>query len=287
MTALNAFGDPLGPRGRRRATITSVIALALLAALVAVAVLRFADRGQLDADRWDELLGGEGLRFLLVGLVNTLEVAVIAGVLSILVGTLLGLGRLSTITPVRWAATAWVQLFRALPSVLLIIFCFFGINQVLVQQGSASRLSAAQAIVLGLTLYNSAVVAEIVRAGVRSLPKGQGEAAYALGMRRGQVSRSVLLPQAYLRMLPSLVSQLVTVLKDTAYGSVVSYEELLRRGTLAGEATGDPLQALLLAAVGYVLVCFTLSRVARLLEKRVTRTYGGRVQVTGNEDLTT
>lgn len=287
MTSVNTFGDVLGPRGRRRTQVASVVAVLLLLLLLLIAVQRFADQGQLDADRWDELTSPDGLEFLGIGLRNTLQVAVVAGALSLLVGTVMGLGRLSTVRPVRWLAGVYVQLFRALPSLLLIIFSFFGINALLVQQGSATRVSAAQALVLGLVLYNSAVVAEIVRAGVRSLPRGQAEAAYALGMSRGQVQRSVLLPQAYLRMLPSLVSQLVTVLKDTAYGIVISYEELLRRGTIAGEATGDPLQALLLVAVGYIAVCFAVSRVARALEKRVTRKYGGRVQVTATEDVST
>lgn len=287
MTTVNAFGDVLGPRGRRRTLIASSIAVVLLVLLAGVAVQRFADQGQLDSDRWDELLSEQALRFLWVGMLNTLKVAFVAGALSMVIGTLLGLARLSTLRPVRWLATGYVQLFRALPSLLLISFSFFGINQILVQQGSTVRVSTGQAVVLGLTLYNSAVIAEIVRAGVRSLPRGQAEAAYALGMSRGQVQRAVLLPQAYLRMLPSLVSQLVTVLKDTAYGFVISYEELLRRGTIAGESTGDPLQALLLVAVGYIAVCFAVSRIARYLEKRVTRKYGGRVAVTAVEDVST
>lgn len=287
MTTVNAFGDVLGPRGRRRTLVASSIAVVLLVLLAGVAVQRFADQGQLDSDRWDELLSEQALRFLWVGMLNTLKVAFVAGTLSLVIGTLLGLARLSTLRPVRWLATGYVQLFRALPSLLLISFSFFGINQILVQQGSTVRVSTGQAVVLGLTLYNSAVIAEIVRAGVRSLPRGQAEAAYALGMSRGQVQRSVLLPQAYLRMLPSLVSQLVTVLKDTAYGFVISYEELLRRGTIAGESTGDPLQALLLVAVGYIAVCFAVSRIARYLEKRVTRKYGGRVAVTAVEDVST
>lgn len=287
MSTVNAFGDPLGPRGRRRVLIASAIAVVLVVLVLALAVQRFSDRGQLDADKWAGLLSAEGRSFLLGGLVSTIKVAVLAIVVSMVAGTVIALGRLSPVRPVRWLATTYVQLFRALPSLLLIIFSFYGVNQVLIDNGSAARVSPATAIVLGLSLYNSAVVAEIVRAGVVSLPRGQTEAAQAIGLSRGQTSRLVLLPQAVLRMLPALVSQTVTILKDTAYGSVLSYDELLRRGILAGESERAPLQGLLVVAVIYIVVCFAISTVARLLERRVTRRFGGRVQVTGTEALTT
>lgn len=279
--ATNAFGDVLGPRGRAKVRVATVVSLVLLALLLAYVVKRFADNGQLAAERWEELLSPVGLQFLLEGLVATLKAAAVAGAASLLVGTLMALGRLSSIAPLRWLATTYVQLFRALPSLLLISFAYFGLRSPQI----GLDVSPFTALVIGLTLYNSAVVAEVVRAGVRSLPRGQTEAAYALGLTRGQTSRNVLLPQAYLRMLPALVSQLVTVLKDTAYGNVISYEELLRRGTIAGETTRSPLQGFLLAAVGYVLVCFALSRFARYLEKRQQRKYGARAAVTGVEDV--
>ena len=285
--AVNAFGDPLGPRGRRRALVASVVSGLVVLVLLYLAYRRLSDRGQLDARRWEELLSGEGLEFLATGLVNTVRVAAVAIVTSLAVGTVVALGRLSRLAPVRWVATTYVQLFRALPSLLLIIFSFYGLNQLFIDQGSATRVSAEVAIVLGLTLYNSAVIAEVVRAGVRSLPRGQSEAASALGLRRGQAQRFVLLPQAFLRMLPALVSQAVTTLKDTAYGTVIGFDDLLRRGQLAGETTRSPLQGLVLAAVGYIVLCFVVSQVAAYLERRVTRRFGGRAQVTGVEDVTT
>ena len=278
MTTVNAFGDVLGPRGRRRTTIATVISLLVVAGLIALAVLRFAEKGQLDADKWDELLTPQFAEFMLPGLVNTLKAALLAGFFSLVGGTIMALGRLSRIAPLRWAATTYVQLFRALPSLLLILSAYFGLRAAGVQ------ISTLWALVLGLSLYNSAVVAEIVRAGVVSLPKGQSEAAYALGLTRGQAQRLVLLPQAFLRMLPSLVSQLVVVLKDTAYGFVIAFEELLRRAQTAGEATGDPLQAFLLVALVYIALCFAVSRIARYLEIRQGRRYGGRVTVVGEAD---
>ncbi len=278
MTTVNAFGDALGPRGRRRTQIATGVSLLVVAGLVALAVLRFAEKGQLAADKWDELLTPEFAEFLLPGLINTLKAALLAGLLSLTVGTIMALGRLSRLPPLRWLAGSYVQLFRALPSLLLILFAYFGLR------AAGFDIPTLWALVLGLTLYNSAVVAEIVRAGVVSLPRGQSEAAYAIGLTRGQAQRLVLLPQAFLRMLPSLVSQLVVVLKDTAYGFVIAFEELLRRGQTAGEFTGDPLQAFLLVAVIYILLCFAVSRVARYLEIRQGRRYGGRVHVVGEAD---
>jgi glutamate transport system permease protein len=188
--------------------------------------------------------------------------------LSLVVGTVMALGRLSPAAPVRWLAGTYVEVFRALPSLLLILFAFFALPELGVPIGKYS------ALVLGLSLYNSAVIAEIVRAGVLSLPKGQTEAAMAIGLTRRQAQALVVLPQAVSRMLPSLVAQGVVVLKDTSYGSIIAYEELLRRGQLAGDSTGDFLPFLLTIAVVYVVVCFSLSQVARWLEGRQRRRYG-------------
>lgn len=266
---LAAFGDVLGPRGRRRTAFASIVAAVLLALLLFVVLARLEEKGQLAADRWTEILSAEGVELLLGGLVKTLQAAAAAIVLSVVVGMVMALGRMSKVAPVRWLAGTYVEVFRALPSLLLILFAFFGLPELL-----GRPISRYTALVIGLSLYNSAVMAEIVRAGVLSLPRGQGEAAQALGMRRGQVQRLVVLPQAISRMLPSLIAQSVVVLKDTSYGFVIGYEELLRRGQIAGEVTADLLQAYVIVAVIYVAVCLALSRVAKQVESRQRRTYG-------------
>lgn len=278
---LLTFSDPLGPRGRRKALIGSVVGAAVLLLILALALGKLASAGQLDSDRWTDLLSADGAELYARGLQSTLKAAGAAIVLSITVGTIMALGRLSRIAPIRWVASVYVQLFRALPSLLLIIFGFFALPEIL--DRPVSRYTA---LVIGLSLYNSAVFAEIIRAGVLSLPRGQSEAAIALGLRSGQVQRLVVLPQAISRMLPSLVSQMVVVLKDTAYGSIIGYEELLRVGTIAGETTADVLQSYVIVAVIYIAVCFALSRLARWLEGRTARRYGrGTVPVSGVEDL--
>ncbi len=275
---LAAFGDPLGPRGRRRAQAASVVGALVLAGLLYVVLARLADRGQLAADRWTEILSADGIRLLGGGLVATLRAAALAVTLSVVVGMVMALGRMSRLGPVRWLAGTYVEVFRALPSLLLILFGFLGLPELLQLLpeglGLPRTVSKYVALVVGLTLYNSAVMAEIVRAGVLSLPRGQSEAALALGLARGQVQRLVVLPQAVSRMLPSLIAQSVVVLKDTSYGFIIGYEELLRRGQLAGEVTADLLQAYVVVAVVYVAVCLSLSRVAVQVESRQRRRYG-------------
>lgn len=281
MSTALAFGDALGPRGRRRVRIATVAGLVLLAVLVYLALARLQDKGQLDWDRWEQLLSVDAAQLLAGGLRSTLYAALTAGLLSFAAGTVLALGRLSNLAALRWVAGTYVEVFRALPSLLLILFGFLGLPKMGIE------VSKYQALVMGLTLYNSAVFAEIVRAGILSLPRGQAEAGRAVGLTERQVQRYVVLPQALRRMLPSLVSQTVVVLKDTSYGFVIGYEELLRRGQIAGEVTGDLLQAYVIVAVVYIGVCFTLSRLARRLELRERRITGqtSGVTVAGVEDL--
>jgi glutamate transport system permease protein len=280
MTTVTAYGDPLGPRGRRRALIASVIGGLVLLGLLAVAIGKFSAAGQLDKARWEELLTTDGAKAFWRGLRATLKAAAAAVALSVTVGTVMALGRLSQRRVVRVLAGTYVQLFRALPSLLLILFGFFGLPAL------GINVTKYWALVVGLTLYNSAIFAEVIRAGVLSLPRGQAEAGYAVGMTRGQVQRLVVLPQAVSRMLPSLVAQGVVVLKDTSYGFVIGYEELLRTGQFAGESTASLLQAYLIVAIIYVAVCYSLSQLARWLEGRQARRYGhAAVAVPGVEDL--
>lgn len=274
------IADALGPRGRRRVLIGSAIAAVVLAAIVAFGVDRFADNGQLDAERWEPLTEWLVWRFLLLGLVNTLKVAGVAMVLALTIGMVFALGRLARNPPVRWLAGAYVELFRGMPLLVLILYSVFGLR------AQGVDISTYQALVVALTLYNSAVLAEVIRAGILSLDRGQQEAADAIGLRRWQGMRHVILPQALRRMTPALVSQSVTLLKDTSLGFFVQYEELLRRGQVAGQFDRNLLQSLLAVAALYIAVNFALSMLARRLEVRQRRRYrAGTIDVIGAEDL--
>jgi glutamate transport system permease protein len=260
--------------------VSSIIVSAVLAGVVAVGVMRLADNGQLDADRWRPLTEWLVWRFLLLGLVNTVKAAGAAMVLALAVGIVMALGRLARNGPVRWLSGAYVEFFRGFPLLILILFSVFGLR------AQGYDISTYRALVLALAVYNSAVIAEIVRAGILSLDRGQTEAASAIGLRYWQGMRHVILPQALRRMTPALVSQMVTLLKDTSLGFFVQYSELLRRGQNAGQFDRNLLQSLVAVAAVYIAVNFVLSRVARRLEVRQRRRYrAGTMDVGGLEDM--
>jgi glutamate transport system permease protein len=266
--------DAVGPRGRRRILVGSVAGLLLLAVLIGAAVARLAAKGGFEAELWRVLTRGDVQRLLARGLAATLRAALFAMVLSMAVGAVLAVGRLSRR---RWLARpsgAWVELFRGLPLLLLIFFLFLGLPAVGV------TISTFWTLVAGLTLYNSAVIGEIFRAGILSLPMGQTEAAYAIGLRRGQTLRMILLPQAVRRMLPALISQAVTLLKDTSLGFVIGYVELLRSGRNAVEFLGGRYSIPIYTAIAvvYIAVNASLSFTARWLDRRTRRQYGRTVQ---------
>lgn len=277
------LADALGPRARRRAAAVSAVAGVALAGVAAGALVRFADRGQLAADRWSYFFRPEVRQFLLQGLVNTLRLAVVAMAVALAVGFVLALLRLARAPAVRVLAAAWIETFRGLPLVLQIFFAYLGLPRLGVD------LSPFAAAVVGLALYNSAILAEIFRAGILSLERGQREAALTVGLREGQAMRLVVLPQAVRRMVPAIVSQLVTLLKDTSLTIIITYDELLRRFQLAAKDVrpSAELQGYILAAMVYIAVCLTLSRVARRLELRQRRRYRSRpAAVGGGEDVT-
>jgi glutamate transport system permease protein len=266
--------DVAGPRGRRRILIGSVAGLVLVALVVGVAVARLAAKDVFEAERWRVLARGDLLELLGRGLVATLRAALVAMVLAMAVGGLLAVGRLSRRRWLAVPAGAWVELFRGLPLLLVILFLFLGLP------AAGVTVSTFWALVGGLTLYNSAVLGEIFRAGVLSLPKGQTEAAYAIGLRRGQTLRLILLPQAVRRMLPALISQLVTLLKDTSLGFVIAYAELLRTGRNAVEFLGGPYSIPVYTAIAvvYIAVNASLSFLARWLDRRTRRRLGRTVE---------
>jgi glutamate transport system permease protein len=266
--------DTAGPRGRRRILLGSIAGVLLVAAVLGVAVARLAAKGSFDAELWRVLTEGAVQRLIGRGLVATLRAAVVAMVLSMAVGAVLAVGRLSRRAWVARAAGAWVELFRGLPLLLLIFFLFLALPAV------GITISVFWALVAGLTLYNGAVLGEIFRAGILSLPRGQTEAAYAIGLRRGQTLRLILVPQAVRRMLPALISQLVTLLKDTSLGFVIGYAELLRNGRTAVEFLGGRYSIPIYTAIAvvYIAVNASLSLLARWLDRRTRRRVGETVQ---------
>jgi glutamate transport system permease protein len=262
--------DAPGPRARRRNLILGIIGVVVLAVAVGFVVYRFAVTGQFEPTVWEWILYVNIQLLLLEALGNTLRAFVVAAVLALLFGAVFAAGRLSDHRWIRGPATAVVEFFRAVPLLILIFILYFGVSR-----GLGVNISAFTALVLGLTLYNGSVLAEVFRAGVVSLPRGQSEAAYALGLRKTQVMTNVLLPQALRAMLPTIVSQLVVVLKDSALGFLILYPELLYQARFLGSQgqLGSPILpvAMVIAAI-YITMCLLLSELAHYLERRTRRT---------------
>ncbi|MBW5423157.1 ABC transporter permease subunit [Streptomyces sp. BG9H] len=286
----SALFEAPGPRARRRHTWYAVLVAVVTGGAVCWAFLRFSDAGQFDARMWEAFeYRGVQLR-ILAGVVDTFKAFVLSVVLSLALGFLFAAGRLSAHRVLRWPAGALVEFFRAVP-VIITVFALYAtdllrtyvtaVADVLRRDfGSPGGWVADNfasptlwALVIGIALYNGAAQAEILRAGVGAVPRGQFEAGYALGMRKTQVMTAVVMPQAVRTMLPSIISQMVVTLKDTSLGFFIMYEELLYAGKLLAQNTATPsgypyLPVLCVVGSLYIIMCLLLSRVARHLAAR-------------------
>ena len=234
-----------------------------------------------DPDNWEWVVTGNNIRFILEGFLVNLEIAVIAMVLSLIVGLALALGRLSRWPPLSIAVGAWVDVWRNLPLIFIILYLALTIPgawpdayEDAIPSWFPEGLQSGRvlAAILGLVLYNSAVLAEIMRAGILSLDRGQSEAARALGMSYQQSMRFVVLPQGLRRMVPATVSQLITLNKDTTLVSIVAIQEVMRHGRIVtganffGGVQAPILQVFLVIGALFIIVNLALSRLSRRLE---------------------
>jgi His/Glu/Gln/Arg/opine family amino acid ABC transporter permease subunit len=206
-------------------------------------------------------------RFFGEGLLQTILLSLASIGISFVLGLLLALGRLSTRRWVSWPCIFLIEVTRALPVLLLIVY--FGIRGSTLFRpifGDDFELPIFWAGVMGLSMYTSAVLAEIIRAGIVSLPRGQREAAAALGLSYRRSMRYVILPQALRLMVPAMVSQLTTIIKDTSQVSIIGVFELMRQGRTIYTQYFNPIEVFLIIAVIYFVICFTLSQLSRRLE---------------------
>ena len=255
-------------------------------------------------DNWEWFTTGNNARFLLDGFLVHVQIALIAMVFSLLLGLLLALARISRIKPVSVGAGLWIDLWRNLPLILMILYLAIALPKswrdayednapdFLPEALQTGRVFAA---LLALVLYNGAVIAEIMRAGILSLDRGQGEAATALGLSYRQRMRIVILPQGLRRMVPATVSQLITLNKDTTLVSIIGIQEVMRHARIVssssvfGSGIAAPyLQVLIVVGTMFVLTNLALSRLSRRLEIRERRRTGTKVKpVSGLEDQVT
>jgi glutamate transport system permease protein len=267
MSESTVLFDAPGPRARRRHLILTVVTLLVFAAIAAGII--YGLRAQLAPANWTPFLEPATWTFyILPGVLGTLQAAVFAVILAGVLGVVLGAGRLSQQKWINIPAGIFVEFFRAVPVLIMMIFAW----AVLLFNGLLTGyLLLLVSVVVGLTFYNASVIAELIRSGVHSLPKGQSEAGYAVGLTRGQTLRLIQLPQAIRAMLPSLVSQLVVVLKDTALGYLIGYAELLRAGQTLASVRGNLLASFIVAAIIFIIINYTLTTIAQWLERRMSR----------------
>jgi glutamate transport system permease protein len=286
MSDLSVLYDAPGPRAKARNILYTVLFLVVLGLGVFWTLSILNNKNQLAWDLWSPFFTDSQVwtTYLLPGLRNTLIAAGLSMVIALPLGALFGIARLSDHRWIRVPAGLVVEFFRAIPVLLLMVFA----NQAYVLWSDIDAESRPlYAVVTGLVLYNASVLAEIVRAGVLSLPRGQTDAAQAIGMRKGQLMVSVLLPQAVTAMLPAIVSQLVVIVKDTALGgAILGYSELLDSVNLVNANYANYIAAITVVAVIYIVLNLLLTSAASWLEGRIRRgkRTTGAVVVTGLGD---
>jgi aspartate/glutamate/glutamine transport system permease protein len=203
------------------------------------------------------------LKFLLQGFLITLEVAAISILLSFIIGCIVGTVRYSKVPIVSRILAFLVEMVRNLPLLLIIFFTRFALPEV------GIKISIFWSAVAALTVFESAMIAEIIRGGLRSVDKGQIEAARSSGLSNFQTLRHIVLPQALRRMVPPIVSQFISLVKDTSLAVIISLPELMYQSKIiAAQNSNYTIPALLAAALLYFLTNFTLSRIAKRLEVR-------------------
>ncbi|HEY0208037.1 amino acid ABC transporter permease [Acerihabitans sp.] len=257
--------DAPGPLARRNARAIGALFILLCAGAAWFALRRFSHAGMLSAEVWAVLLNTDLQTLLAQGLTATFQVAMTAGALSLLAGIIIAAAQLLLENAAgRVVLRAWVEIFRCLPLLLLIYFVYFAAPVV------GASVSTFWSLVAGLVLYNSAVIAVIVSAGIQALPPGQAEAGAAIGLRRHEIFTAIQLPQAVRAMLPALISQMVVLLKETSLGFIIGYTEFLRNARTAVEYLGNSysLPVYTMMALVYIVINCLLSRAATLAQKK-------------------
>ncbi|MGW8747145.1 amino acid ABC transporter permease [Streptomyces sp. NPDC055794] len=264
--------DAQGPRAKRRNILFTVVFFAAFAAVLWWVISTLSDKGQLEWAKWEMFFTSSEpwSTYIWPGLQNTLKAAALSVIIALPLGAVLGIARLSDHSWVRVPAAVVVEFFRSIPVLVLMIF---GLALFSEYSNVSSDDRPLYAVVTGLVLYNASVLAEIVRSGILALPRGQAEGAMAIGLRKGQTMRLILLPQAVTAMLPAIVSQLVVIVKDTALGGAVLTfgETLAAANTMSAYYGANTIASFTVVAVIFIAINFALTSFASWLERRLRR----------------
>lgn len=269
MSSANVLFDAPGPRARRIHLVGSVVGGLIVAAVLGWFLWTLWKLDQITPHRWASLFGSEAwIHYLLPGVRATVLAAVFSITIAFGIAFVAAMCRMAENPVLRWGATIFIEFFRAVPVLIMMIFALTFVTtytSVPVQQ------RPLVAVVIGLVLYNGAVMAEVIRNGVASLPSGQREAGLSIGLNPTQVRRMILVPQALTAMLPALVSQMVVALKDSALGYIILYPELLISARQMGSRFGNTTVSFFTAAVLFILINYLVTMLAERLEKRLRK----------------
>jgi glutamate transport system permease protein len=262
---------PLAERRHRLIAIATVIGLTLIAVAV---VWKLAVEDQFTTEKWEPFVTPALMKVLLEALGLTVFAAAVSIVIAIGFGVVFGVGKLSDHAWIRWPSWTFVEFFRAVPLLMLIIFIW-------ALQGYPT--DSLLPLIMGLVLYNGSVLAEVFRAGILAVPKGQAEAAYAVGMRKNQVMRIIQLPQAVKIMLPAIISQCIVALKDTSLGFYILAPVLTAKGKEIWNFFGNKFATAIVLAVIYIILNLLLTWLATWVERRISATGGGHVKIVAGQ----
>ena len=255
--------DAPGPKTIARHRVYTVVSLVAILALVAYAVKRLADAGQFEYSLWEPFVTPQYLTAILEAWRDTIIMAVLSVLGAVVFGLMFGVAKLSEHRPARWASWLVVEFFRAVPVIMLMIFCFYAVfGDMAIARG------AFWSVILALTLYNGAVLAEVFRAGVNAVPRGQAEAAYAIGMRKTQVMNIILLPQAVKIMIPAIISQCVVAVKDTSLILIVFGIGLTKIAKQLPLSFQNIVPTTLVVAACYVITNLALMLLANYVQRK-------------------
>lgn len=269
MSAQAVLFDVPGPKARRRHLIYSVLGALIIAAIGAWVLWVLWDKGQITPNRWEPMFTLEAWKqYFLPGVWATIVSALIAIAASFVLGFILAMGRMSDMAWARWLCGAVVEFFRAVPVLIMMLLVFFMLTYMFNLKGSTPPFVG---VIVGLVCYNGAVIAEVIRNGVASLPKGQREAGLSIGLDSFQTRLLILVPQALTAMMPTLVSQIVVIVKDTALGYIILYPELLNSVRQMGSRFGNVTAAFIAGALMFIVINLLITMFAEWLEKRLQR----------------
>lgn len=281
--------DTPGPNTRRRLVILNWIGTVVFVAIAVFVVLSLHEAGQFTPAYWMPFTDPGIMMALLRGLVATLRAAFYAIILALGVGAILAVGRLSRTLWISVPSVVVIEFFRSVPPLLLVLFLFlaftfsfgnFGAFLMGYMPGSMAnflgidQMDRLGPLVVALALYQGSILAEIFRSGLLALPRGQAEAGYSIGLTRGAVLRLILAPQALRIMLPATISEIIVLLKQTAFGYIISYQELLRTGRLITANYHNIIPAALVMLVIYLCLNLAIAHLARWIQQRQERKYG-------------